>query len=35
MSLISIFKCKTCGKEFEDWSCDFCYTKTVLSKTEV
>ena len=23
-------KCDSCGKEFQEWSCDFCYTKNVI-----
>lgn len=32
MRLKTIFKCKNCGNGFEDWSCDFCYTKSVFMK---
>ncbi|AJW70675.1 hypothetical protein NADRNF5_0983 [Nitrosopumilus adriaticus] len=30
MSLESIQKSNKCGKEFQEWSCDFCYSKSVL-----
>ena len=32
MSLISISRCKNCGKEYSSWSCDYCYTKLVMKQ---
>jgi len=32
MSLISAQKCINCDKEYEDWSCDYCYTKYVIKR---
>lgn len=29
-----ISSCFTCGKKYEDWSCDFCYTKYVINKVD-
>ncbi len=31
---ISAIICKTCKKEFLDWSCDHCYTQYLLGKME-
>jgi hypothetical protein len=34
MSEITFQKCNDCGKAFEEWSCDFCYTKNVIIQLE-
>ena len=30
MKAITIQKCNMCKKEFEGWSCDFCYCKKIM-----
>lgn len=35
MTMISVQKCNDCGNNFTEWSCDFCYLKSVLSNFEV
>lgn len=35
MKMISVQKCNNCGNNFTEWSCDFCYLKSVLSNIEV
>lgn len=32
MKLISFQKCEDCGKEFQDWACDFCYSNVVVKQ---
>jgi len=34
MSVILLQKCNECGKEFQEWSCDYCYTKFIIKKME-
>ena len=29
---ITIQKCDSCGNEFQEWSCDFCYAKNVIGQ---
>jgi len=33
MNLEAIKKCRKCGKQYRDWSCDYCYSKSVLMTT--
>ena len=30
MSQTIIQKCNECGQTFDEWACDYCYTKSVL-----
>ena len=32
MNVVSVQKCDNCGKEFQEWSCDSCYTKSMIKK---
>ena len=34
MNMISVQQCNECGKEFQEWSCDYCYTKIMIKKME-
>ncbi|WP_420546290.1 hypothetical protein [Nitrosopumilus sp.] len=35
MNSILIQKCHDCGKKFQDWGCDHCYTRSVIEKSGV
>jgi hypothetical protein len=30
MIQVMVRKCNDCGKTFQEWACDYCYTKSVL-----
>jgi hypothetical protein len=32
MGMISEQQCNECGKEFQEWSCDHCYTKSMIKR---
>ena len=34
MSFVLLQKCKKCGKDFQEWSCAFCYTESILQRTQ-
>jgi len=32
MNMISVQQCNECGKKFQEWSCDYCYTKSIIQR---
>ena len=34
MDRFVIQTCNNCGKEFHEWSCDYCYTKIIINQVE-
>ena len=32
MKIGVIQKCESCGKEFHEWSCDYCYAKIIINQ---
>jgi len=34
MNMVSVQKFNESGKEFQEWSCDYCYTKFIIKKME-
>jgi len=34
MDVILAQKCNDCGKEFQEWSCDYCYAKFMIKKMD-
>ena len=34
MKRLEIQMCNRCGKEFHEWSCDYCYAKIIISQSE-
>lgn len=29
-----ILHCNSCGSDYYDWACDYCYTQSVITKIE-
>jgi len=34
MNMISLLRFNQCGKKFQEWSCDYCYTKSIIKRME-